>query len=631
MPSCAPCSPASRPIRARGIVPHAPAGCATAGDPDAWLHADDHGLPAIATRTRRTTRAVIRGSGSSVPATWAPRWAVAMLRAGWPVAAVASRDPARVERFRRRWCPPRAPCPSRPSSDEVDLVFVTVPDDAIPEVAGAAAAATVARRSCTPAAPCPADVLAPALAAGSSAGSFHPLVAFADLERSVAALRGATVALEGDAGLLTLLAELAGGPGRPAGAACRRAARPPITRRRCSRRVASWASWTPSRRWAAAPASTRRARSPSTRRSSVRRSPTRRRWASRRRSPGRCCAGDVSTVRGHLDAIDRLAPRARELYRAAARREVALAVGRGDLGADRAAALEAVLGRRRMRPELSARALRRGRPVRVAARPHPSARRREGRHAPPRGGTIDTCSTGSTPSADHAPRSRFVTPHPRAASLVHRGGVPDRLRPVAARSSRSVGTPAACVAVRAAARAACGTIGALPVEQERAAMTGASRDALVTRPGSPSATTAGAAHRRGAARERSPRQVAQRARHLRGWGGAAPGRTRAGAGARPPTPRARRDDLVAAQGHPGRAARPLEQTALREVTEETGLLVRILAPVGPIEYRFVQRGVRIHKTVHYFLMEADRAAPRPTTTTSSTRSAGWASRKRRRS
>ena len=47
----------------------------------------------------------------------------------------------------------------------------------------------------------------------------------------------------------------------------------------------------------------------------------------------------------------------------------------------------------------------------------------------------------------------------------------------------------------------------------------------------------------------------------------------------------------------------LEQTALREVTEETGLLVRILAPVGPIEYTFVQRGVRIHKTVHYFLME----------------------------
>jgi 8-oxo-dGTP pyrophosphatase MutT (NUDIX family) len=46
-----------------------------------------------------------------------------------------------------------------------------------------------------------------------------------------------------------------------------------------------------------------------------------------------------------------------------------------------------------------------------------------------------------------------------------------------------------------------------------------------------------------------------------------------------------------------------EQTALREVTEETGLEVRILAPVGPIQYFFTQRGKRIHKTVHYYLME----------------------------
>ena len=46
-----------------------------------------------------------------------------------------------------------------------------------------------------------------------------------------------------------------------------------------------------------------------------------------------------------------------------------------------------------------------------------------------------------------------------------------------------------------------------------------------------------------------------------------------------------------------------EQTALREVAEETGLEVRITAPLDSIEYWFVQRGTRIHKTVHYFLME----------------------------
>ena len=47
----------------------------------------------------------------------------------------------------------------------------------------------------------------------------------------------------------------------------------------------------------------------------------------------------------------------------------------------------------------------------------------------------------------------------------------------------------------------------------------------------------------------------------------------------------------------------LEQTALREVTEETGLGVVITAPLDSISYTFVRDGVRISKTVHYFLME----------------------------
>ena len=46
-----------------------------------------------------------------------------------------------------------------------------------------------------------------------------------------------------------------------------------------------------------------------------------------------------------------------------------------------------------------------------------------------------------------------------------------------------------------------------------------------------------------------------------------------------------------------------EETALREVGEETGLQVRITGPLQDIEYWFVQSGTRIHKTVHYFLME----------------------------
>jgi 8-oxo-dGTP pyrophosphatase MutT (NUDIX family) len=46
----------------------------------------------------------------------------------------------------------------------------------------------------------------------------------------------------------------------------------------------------------------------------------------------------------------------------------------------------------------------------------------------------------------------------------------------------------------------------------------------------------------------------------------------------------------------------VEETALREVAEETGLEVRILERLSSIEYDFTQDGTRIHKTVHYFLM-----------------------------
>lgn len=48
----------------------------------------------------------------------------------------------------------------------------------------------------------------------------------------------------------------------------------------------------------------------------------------------------------------------------------------------------------------------------------------------------------------------------------------------------------------------------------------------------------------------------------------------------------------------------LEETALREVREETGLEVELDSSLGAIDYWFVGReaGVRFHKTVHYYLM-----------------------------
>jgi 8-oxo-dGTP pyrophosphatase MutT (NUDIX family) len=48
----------------------------------------------------------------------------------------------------------------------------------------------------------------------------------------------------------------------------------------------------------------------------------------------------------------------------------------------------------------------------------------------------------------------------------------------------------------------------------------------------------------------------------------------------------------------------LEETAVREVGEETGLRVAIEAKIGTIEYWFTRQGVRYHKFVHHYLMVA---------------------------
>ncbi|MBV9170840.1 MAG: NUDIX hydrolase [Chloroflexi bacterium] len=47
----------------------------------------------------------------------------------------------------------------------------------------------------------------------------------------------------------------------------------------------------------------------------------------------------------------------------------------------------------------------------------------------------------------------------------------------------------------------------------------------------------------------------------------------------------------------------LEGTAVREVGEETGLLVHIEQPLDQIQYWFIWGGVRHFKTVHFYLMQ----------------------------
>ena len=47
-----------------------------------------------------------------------------------------------------------------------------------------------------------------------------------------------------------------------------------------------------------------------------------------------------------------------------------------------------------------------------------------------------------------------------------------------------------------------------------------------------------------------------------------------------------------------------EDTAVREVAEETGIIGEVVAPLGIIDFWFVADGRRVHKTVHHFLLQA---------------------------
>jgi 8-oxo-dGTP pyrophosphatase MutT (NUDIX family) len=51
------------------------------------------------------------------------------------------------------------------------------------------------------------------------------------------------------------------------------------------------------------------------------------------------------------------------------------------------------------------------------------------------------------------------------------------------------------------------------------------------------------------------------------------------------------------------AGETIEETAMRETREESGLEVRVEAPISAITYFFVRGRTRFHKTVHFFLME----------------------------
>jgi predicted short-subunit dehydrogenase-like oxidoreductase (DUF2520 family) len=134
--------------------------------------------------------------------------AMGLARAGFRVVAVASRKPASARALARRVSGAPACGSNQEVADRADLVFVTVPDDAIEAVASAIrwrkGAACV---HCSGAADL--DVLAKAAADGALTGGFHPLHMFGDRAGPPDAMRGASVAIAGPEPLAKKLEALA--------------------------------------------------------------------------------------------------------------------------------------------------------------------------------------------------------------------------------------------------------------------------------------------------------------------------------------------------------------------------------------------------------------------------------------
>src|SRR6185295_14893502 len=116
-------------IEAAGIdLDPAPPGSHRPGDE---IHPTDHVHPHVHSGPGEPPVIGIVGAGAVGTAL-----GVALSRAGWPIHAVASRDVGRRERFRQLVEVTRVFADPEPILDEVELIILAVPDDAIPIVAG---------------------------------------------------------------------------------------------------------------------------------------------------------------------------------------------------------------------------------------------------------------------------------------------------------------------------------------------------------------------------------------------------------------------------------------------------------------------------------------------------------------
>jgi predicted short-subunit dehydrogenase-like oxidoreductase (DUF2520 family) len=268
----------------------------------------------------------------------------ALHRAGWPVAAVASRDPGRRERFQSLVPGARAFAEPVALLDEVELIVLAVPDDAI---AGLAAELRMysGQAMIHTSGALGAEVLEPARAAATQIGAFHPLVAFADTERAIAALHGATVAVEGDDELVALLAGMA----EAIGATAVRLAPGSKAAYHAAAVLAAggFVALLDAIAELGVAAGLDEAGAIAIYANLVEQSlGNARSLGTRDALTGPVVRGDVGTIERHLAALRRLAPRVVPIYTALADREIDLAEARGAIPRDAAEALRQLLAMR---------------------------------------------------------------------------------------------------------------------------------------------------------------------------------------------------------------------------------------------------------------------------------------------
>ena len=127
--------------------------------------------------------------------------AVLLKEKGYQVTAVASRTKASADRLASLVSGCQSYKSKQAVADATDIVFVTTPDDDVPEVVS-----EIKWHSGQSVIHCSGvdslDVLAKAKADGAQVGSFHPLQTFASFTHAIENLPGSTFALESEGPLL---------------------------------------------------------------------------------------------------------------------------------------------------------------------------------------------------------------------------------------------------------------------------------------------------------------------------------------------------------------------------------------------------------------------------------------------